>query len=165
MLRVADETGYAGQVSEARSNKSGRTRYLPIKDELRTVLDGLPKIDAYVFHGPRKGRLKPGTVLSAFKRDVIAPLSERFPRPFGGDRSFEDGRIHSFRHYFCSTCADAGVPEFVLREWLGHADSAMVRHYYHLRDRESRRSMDQLPRLGGSTGCSDAGDEPTTTEE
>jgi hypothetical protein len=39
-------------------------------------------------------------------------------------------------------------------EWLGHADSAMVRHYYHLNDEESLRQMDQLDPLGDGDGCS-----------
>jgi hypothetical protein len=29
-------------------------------------------------------------------------------------------------------------------EWLGHADSDMVRHYYHLSNEESRRQMAKL---------------------
>ena len=29
-------------------------------------------------------------------------------------------------------------------EWLGHADSEMVRHYYHLHDDESRKQMAKL---------------------
>ena len=28
--------------------------------------------------------------------------------------------------------------------WLGHHDSDMIRHYYHLHDEEARRRMDQL---------------------
>ena len=33
-------------------------------------------------------------------------------------------------------------------EWLGHADSKMVRHYYHLHDSESRQQMAKLNLLG-----------------
>ena len=63
---------------------------------------------------------------------------------------FKDGRLHSCRHYFCSTCANNGVPEQVLMEWLGHQSSAMVRHYYHLHDEEAQRQMQKLKFLGGS---------------
>jgi integrase len=44
-------------------------------------------------------------------------------------------------------------------EWLGHADSEMVRHYYHLSDEESRRKMDQLDLLGDGDGRSDTDEE------
>ena len=33
-------------------------------------------------------------------------------------------------------------------EWLGHRDSRMVRHYYHLHDEEAQRQMNRLEILG-----------------
>ncbi len=79
---------------------------------------------------------------------MIEKLTPRFPKKFAGQRSFEDGRLHRLRHYFCSVCVNTGIPERIVMEWLGHADSEMVRHYYHLNDGESRRKMDQLPPIG-----------------
>lgn len=104
--------------------------------------------------GPRGGRLKPDTVRNILVRDVIDKLTPRFPKKFVGQRSFEDGRLHSLRHYFCSVCANTGIPERIVMEWLGHADSEMVRHYYHLNDEESRQKMDQLPPLGDDSTTS-----------
>ena len=37
---------------------------------------------------------------------------------------------------------------------LGHADSTMIRHYYHLHDEEAKRPMDSLDFLGGAGGRS-----------
>ena len=71
-----------------------------------------------------------------------------------GQRGFQNGRLHSFRHAFCSTCANSGVPERMVMEWLGHADSEMVRWYYHLHDDEARRRMADLDFLGGAGGRS-----------
>jgi hypothetical protein len=65
-------------------------------------------------------------------------LAERFPVA-GDDPGIGAGRLHSFRHYFCSIAADNGVSEQMLMAWLGHRNSAMVKHYYHLRQDESRR--------------------------
>ena len=42
-------------------------------------------------------------------------------------------------------------------DWLGHADSEMIRHYYHVHDEEARRRMNDLDFLGGAGGRS-AGD-------
>ena len=62
-------------------------------------------------------------------------------------------------------CANDGTPERITVNWLGHAGSEMVRHYYHLTDEESRQWMDKLNLLGGSDGCSDTDDEQPLNEE
>jgi hypothetical protein len=97
----------------------------------------------------RGGTLKPDTVRRILVRDVVTPLLNRFPRE-KYEQGFKDGRLHSFRHYFASMCAINGVPERVAMDWLGHQDFAMVRHYFHLNDLESRRQMDRLNPLGAS---------------
>ncbi|HUQ71033.1 MAG TPA: tyrosine-type recombinase/integrase [Planctomycetaceae bacterium] len=74
---------------------------------------------------------------------VLTPLKTQFP-VVAGEKSFEHGRLHSFRHFFCSQCANNGVPERVVMDWLGHADASMVRRYYHLDPQESRRQMDRV---------------------
>ena len=122
------------------------------------MLEGMARAgDGLVFHGPKGGRLKPDTVRRALIREVLAPLRERFPTP-PGQVGFADGRLHSFRHYFCSTCANRGVPEQVVMQWLGHRDSAMVRHYYHLFDDEAQRQMSRLDFLGEAGGGVAAGE-------
>jgi integrase len=78
---------------------------------------------------------------------VLTPLAERFPTRAGGT-GFIDGRLHSFRHFFCSLSANSGVPEQVLMTWLGHRDSKMVRHYYHLHPEEAQRQMARIRFLG-----------------
>ena len=62
------------------------------------------------------------------------------------------GRLHSFRHYFCSLAAQAGTAEHTVMSWLGHSSSKMVRHYFHLHDDESRRQMKRIDVLGGAGG-------------
>ena len=117
------------------------------------MLETLPRQDRYVFHGPRGGKIKPDTVRRILIRDVLKPLESKFPTA-EGEKGFKDGRLHSFRHAFCSTCANNGVPERMLMEWLGHADSKMVRWYYHLHDEESRRRMESIDFTGSAGGRS-----------
>ena len=128
------------------------------------VLKTIPRRDGYVFHGPRGGRLKPDTVRRILVREVIKPLAKKCPTP-EGEKGFTDGRLHSFRHYFCSTCANNGVPERMIMDWLGHADSEMIRHYYHLHDEEAQRRMNQLDFLGGTGGRSGSANEDKLNEE
>ncbi len=53
--------------------------------------------------------------------------------------------------------ANGGVPEQIIMDWLGHADSAMVRIYYHLHNDESRRHMASINFTGVSHGLSGDG--------
>ena len=156
VLVLKDEETRRRRRNKARTTKSGRDRSFPLHQDLRGILNEIERHpDGLVFHGPRGGVLKPDTVRRILVRDVISDLSSRFPTR-EGETGFADGRLHSFRHYFCSTCANAGVPEQVVMRWLGHSSSKMVRHYYHLHDEESQRQMSRLDFIGGP-GARDAG--------
>ena len=78
--------------------------------------------------GPQGGKLNPNHVRECFKADR-------------NELNIPEGTPHSFRHFFVSLCANSGVPERVCMTWVGHKDSEMVRHYYHLHDDESKRAM------------------------
>lgn len=147
-LRLTEESAHRDRPGIGkRSLKSGRSRSFPIHPDLIPILTRLPRKDVYVFRGPRGGRLKPDTVRNVLVQKVIDVLAPQFPSEVGA-KGFANGRLHSFRHYFCSRCADSGVPERMIMDWLGHADSEMVRHYYHMNDDEAHRRMDGLDLLG-----------------
>ncbi len=147
---LTDETahGNAHGIGQ-RELKSGRSRSFPIHQDLAEVFAKIAHKDAFVFHGPRGGRLKPDTVRNVLVSKVLSVLASNFPSTDEA-KGFVHGRLHSFRHYFCSFCANSNVPEHMLMEWLGHQDSEMVRHYYHLSDKESQRRMKGLDLLGNT---------------
>jgi integrase len=152
VIRLTDETTRAPRKAsgERRQTKNSRSRAFPVSTELKQVLARLqPRNDGAIFHGPLGGRLKPDTVRTVLIREVLTPLADRYPSP-PEDLGFKDGRLHSFRHFFCSTCANSGVPEAVVIKWLGHRDSQMVRHYYHLHDAEAQRQMQRLKFIGST---------------
>jgi integrase len=74
---------------------------------------------------------------------VLTPLEPVFP---GGDDEvgFKGGRLHSFRHYFCSVCANSGVPEQLLMKWPGHRNLVMVKHYYHVHNGRAQQELSRL---------------------
>ncbi|HVK13341.1 MAG TPA: site-specific integrase [Gemmataceae bacterium] len=158
VIRLTDESG--GRRTEGRrrrQTKSGRGRTLPINADLKAVLDALTEAkDGLVFHGPRGGVLKPDTVRNVLIRDVLGPLSDRFPTP-AGEVGFVDGRLHSCRHYFASQCAAEGLSEQTVMAWLGHRDSKMARHYFHLPNETAQRHMGRLRLLGDAGGAGAAG--------
>ena len=154
LITLAEESGHRVTGQARRTLKSSRSRSLPIHPDLLLVLQRLAKTSGYVFPGPSGGRLQASEVRNTLLERVLKPLVKEFPAN-GGGQSFIEGRPHSFRHYFISMCANKGVPERVVMEWVGHADSAIVRHYYHLHDEESRRQMHSLDLVGnGVAGCS-----------
>lgn len=151
-ITVVDESGLQRRNETVRTVKSGQSRWLPLHPDLRAVLECLPRLDQFVFHGPQGGRVKPDFVRRTLLKHVLEPLAPQYPAT--STQGFVDGRLHSFRHYFVSRCAANNVSERMVMEWVGHADSAMVRHYYHLVDQEAKRRMDALELLGSADGRS-----------
>jgi integrase len=80
---------------------------------------------------------------------VIEPLKKKFPTS-PGEIGFEYGRLHSFRHYFCSQAFADGAAEADIKDWLGHQDSKMVAHYRHQRQDDSQNKMNQIDFLGSN---------------
>ena len=145
-IHLVDESTSARRPSkrEVRTTKGKHDRSFPLNSELRPVLEAMPQhVDGYVFHGPLGGRLKADTVRTVLIREVLTPLSDRFPT-LEGEVGFKDGRLHSFRHFFCSLCANKNVPQQMVMRWLGHRDSKLVAHYYHLHDEEAQRQMEKI---------------------
>ncbi|MBL8797083.1 MAG: tyrosine-type recombinase/integrase [Planctomycetia bacterium] len=135
------------KLGQVRTTKGKRNRSLPIHPDLLAIFLDLKatgkESDGRVFHGPRSGKLKPDTVRNILLREVIESLKDRFPTP-PGEIGFEHGRVHSFRHYFCSQAFLGGAAEADIKDWLGHRDSRMVTHYRHLRRDDSQRKMQQI---------------------
>ena len=50
-------------------------------------------------------------------------------------------KLHSFRHFFASMCANHNVAHRKVLAWLGHSSSEMLDLYYHLHDEDSRMTM------------------------
>jgi integrase len=160
VIRIADERASRRKTRRgtARTTKGKRSRVIPIHPRLRKLLMKLPrKPDGRVFHAQRGGILRRNNVRDMFIRDVIEPLKDKFPTP-PDEIGFEHGRIHSFRHFFCSQAFLGGASESEIREWLGHRDSKMVEHYRHLRNEDAQRKMEQIDFIG------EDGDEDNQTD-
>lgn len=145
-IRVADERSSRRKqiAGTARTTKGRRSRVLPIHPALKNVLLTIEhRADGYVFHGAKGGKLNPRGVLKMYIEKVIDVLKAQLPTP-AGEIGFEHGRLHSFRHYFCSQAFLGGASEGEIREWLGHASSKMVEHYRHLRNDDAQRKMSQI---------------------
>ncbi len=157
LIQVVDERSSSRKrrAGVARTTKGRRSRTLPLHPVLKEYLATIERhADGYVFHALRGGRLRSRNLLQTFLDDVIEPLKAKFPTP-AGEIGFEHGRIHSFRHYFCSQSFLGGASEGEIREWLGHSDSKMVEHYRHLRSEDAQRKMARIDFLGRLDNGSD----------
>lgn len=148
MISVSNDPSTRSGEGDRRRTKNRRDRSFPINIKLLEVLTKLSRHeDGAVFHGPLGGRLKPDVVRENLKRNVLSKVAGSF-RQKGLQTDVERGRLHSFRHYFCSECANNNVPMQMVMDWLGHRDSRMVRYYYHLADRRAQEEMQKLNLVG-----------------
>ncbi len=153
-LELTDESGHCRtDGTQLRQTKSGRSRTLSIHPDLLAMLRDIVPKKGFVFHSQKDGRIDARDARGIFVSKIIEPLAVKYPER-QGSKTFADARFHSFRHYFCSTCANNSVPERIVMTWLGHSNSEMIRHYYHLHDLEAKRRMDSLNFLGECGGWS-----------
>jgi integrase len=144
VIKLTDERHSAARrrQGDVRELKGRRSRSFPIHGMLQPILKAIPASrDGLVFHGQLGGRIKPDTVRRFLVRELLTPLKGQFPKPAGAAVGFIDGRVHSFRHFFCSICANSNIAEQALMVWLGHQSSKMIKRYYHLHDEAAKEAM------------------------
>jgi integrase len=120
--------------------KSGDERAVPLSSALRALLTEMRPSSDWVFIAPPSakrqiaGRQIDGRRALAHLKTVLKRLDL-------------DGHQHTFRHTFISHALTSGIPEAVVRQWVGHVDDKIIRRYTHI---ASRISQEQMARLGGS---------------
>jgi integrase len=114
--------------------KSGDQRSVPMTQPLEKLLKSISKQGLWVFCAPSSKRypsidrqISERRALSALKR-VLSKLS--LP-----------GKLHTFRHTYISQALTRGVPEAVVRQWVGHVDPEILRLYTHVADDVSQAYM------------------------
>lgn len=117
--------------------KSGDERTVPISDRLLELLASMPRSGRWVF-AARVTRQHPQRNRQISERRLLQYL-KRLLKRFG-----LAGHLHTFRHSFISFAAVEGVPERVLRKWIGHVDREILDWYFHLADATSQEAMKRL---------------------
>lgn len=72
-----------------------------------------------------------------------------------GKRAITEVGFHSLRHTFVSLHAEAGTPQGVIRDLVGHGNVAMTAHYEHISDTTVIQCAEKLPSLTGTELTSD----------
>lgn len=131
---------------EGAETKTGESRKVPIHPRLRPILEAIPsRRRPYFFTALPSKKYPDGNHHISTKRinEDLKEVLESLGLPVGRDDGFT---VHSLRHFFRTFTVNAGVPERVVDNWLGHApDKSMGSLYYHLSDEDSQKFMKQVP--------------------
>jgi site-specific recombinase XerD len=129
--------------------KSGDQRVIPMTDRLYEMFGMMPMDSPWVFSArktckhPEQRQISERRLLQYLKR-LLKKLGLK-------------GHLHTFRHTFISHAAIQGVPERVLRRWIGHVDRQILDWYFHLADEQSQAAMKRLsPPSNGRTSTAEA---------
>jgi integrase len=118
--------------------KTGEQRVVPLTQSLVELFRGLPRRRCpWVFSRPSRNSAKPGFT-RINDRNVLSHLKDAL-KTLG-----LLGHLHTFRHSFISHALTRGVPEAVVRDWVGHVDAQTIRWYMHIADKESHAQMERL---------------------
>lgn len=117
VVRVV-ESEWRGNVT---APKSGRSREVPMTDRLHDVLRATRHL--------RGSRVLVGEKGKPITSRMIQRWMERVERRAGLDPR---GRVHIFRHSFCSHLAIKGAPARAVQELAGHAELTTTMAYMHL---------------------------------
>jgi integrase len=114
--------------------KSGKGREVPMTERLSRVLNQHPQrmTNKRVLYRPD------GTDVD---RDTLTSWIKRLERRMDAENA--NGRMHIFRHTFCSRLAEAGAPVIAIKEVAGHTSIATTQLYMHA-GREVRRAAIEL---------------------
>jgi integrase len=123
--------------------KTGDIRAIPISPALRELLGRLPRRTRWVVTARASRRYPDGDHQISERRllDYLKRVLKRLGLK---------GHLHTFRHAFISHALTSGVPEAIVRQWVGHVDPAIIRQYTHIADVSSQAAMQRLAE--GGTG-------------
>jgi integrase len=117
--------------------KSGDQRVVPLTPRLKQLLGSLPRRGRWVFTAPITSRhpeagrqISERQALECLKR-IVASLGLK-------------GHLHTFRHSFISQALSRGVPEAVVRDWVGHVDPSILRLYTHISEATSTSYLEKF---------------------
>ena len=130
--------------------KTGDQRAIPITPMLRSLLESLKHDSQWVLTAPRSRQFPEGGRQFSDRR--LLEYLKRVVKKLG-----LVGHLHTFRHAFISTALTNGIPEAVVRSWVGHVDSEIMRLYTHINNQTSQAAMARLATANTETSKKSSG--------
>jgi integrase len=116
--------------------KTGDQRAIPL-EPIRRLLKQLPRRARWVVTAASSNRFPKGDHQISERRllQYLKRVLKRLGLP---------GHLHTFRHSFISNALTKGIPEAVVRSWVGHVDRDVMQLYTHIADEASQAAMQRL---------------------
>jgi integrase len=130
--------------------KTGDQRAIPITPVLRSLLERLNRDSQWVLTAPRSRQFPEGGRQISERR--LLQYLKRVVKKQG-----LVGHLHTFRHAFISNALTSGIPEAVVRSWVGHVDPQIMRLYTHINDVASQAAMARLAAANTDTSKKSSG--------
>lgn len=121
------------------TTKTGNVRTIPMSERAREILQSQTRHSRWVFTAKASPNYPQGDHQVSERR-----LLESLKRTL--EKLELNGHLHTFRHTFISRAIVAGIPEAIIRKWVGHVDHKTLQHYTHIADQESQAAMERLNR-------------------
>jgi integrase len=124
--------------------KSGDQRAVPLSPTAKALLSRLPRRARWVFTATPTSRF-PTTDRQVSERRLLSTLKRVLKQ------QELPGHLHTFRHAFISRAVAGGIPEAIVRGWVGHVDREVLQLYTHIADADSQHAMQRLAESRGAT--------------
>jgi integrase len=140
-----------------KTRKTGKRLAIPIAPPLKTHIESLPAAREGYLHPKAAAKVtsqkRSGTLSNQFA-DLLAQAGLRDKAPHrskgkgrAAKRSSNGLSFHALRHTAVSLLKDAGIPEAVVMELVGHESEAMSAHYTHVGTEALAKAVAALPRI------------------
>ena len=115
--------------------KDKEDRFIPIhKGKLKPFLQALPVKSELVLLMPN-GKQVSSKKLRRYLKSLCKQCGFENPKQY---------KLHTFRHFFASYCAQQNMSYKYVLEWMGHSSSAILDMYFTMNDRHSQNAMNSL---------------------
>ena len=115
--------------------KNKEDRFIPIHArKLKPILRSLPRKSDLVFLMPDGRQVSPKKLRAYLKR-LCRQCGFENPKQY---------KLHTFRHFFASYCAQQNLSYKYILEWMGHSSSAILDMYFTMNDRQAQVAMNSL---------------------
>jgi site-specific recombinase XerD len=115
--------------------KDKEDRFIPIHGrKLKPVLQRLPSKSDFVFLMPNGRKVSPKK-LRRYLKNLCKQCGFQNPLQY---------KLHTFRHFFASYCAQQNLSYKYVLEWMGHSSSAILDMYFTMNDRHALAAMNSM---------------------
>ena len=122
--------------------KDKEDRFIPVHNrKLKPIIRLLPQKSELVFLMSDNRKVSPKK-LRAYLKNLCRQC---------GFQDSQQYKLHTFRHFFASYCAQQNLSYKYVLEWVGHSSSAILDMYFTMNDRHALAAMNSMSFESGKT--------------